>query len=124
MSLIKPSVSFRDMSIEYSKQVYKLAVILFELLSESLGLKPDHLQDMDCAKGHCLLSHYYPPCPEPELTMGTTRHSDPDFLTILLQDHIGGLQIFHQNQWINVPSVPGAFVINIGDVLQASICFA
>lgn len=108
----------REITLEYSRLVYKLGICLLELLSEALGLKPDHLLSLDCAKGHCLLSHYYPACPEPELTMGTTKHSDPAFLNILLQDHVGGLQIFHQNQWIDVPPVPGALVVNIGDLLQ------
>lgn len=108
--------------MEYSSLVHKLGTTLFGLLSEALGLKPNYLKEMDCAKGHTLLSHYYPACPQPELTMGTTKHSDPDFLTILLQDHIGGLQIFHQNHWIDVPSVNGALVVNIGDLLQASTC--
>ncbi|GLU08147.1 hypothetical protein SLE2022_250720 [Rubroshorea leprosula] len=108
----------RDITMEYSDQIHKLGTTSFELLSEALKLKSDHLLRLDCAKGHCLLSHYYPACPEPELTMGTTKHSDPAFLTILLQDHIGGLQVFHQNRWINVPSLPGALVVNIGDLLQ------
>ncbi|CAM8951757.1 unnamed protein product [Rhodiola kirilowii] len=50
--------------------------------------------------------------------MGTTKHSDPDFLTILLQDYIGGLQVLYENCWVNVPWVRGALVVNIGDLLQ------
>lgn len=107
--------------MEYSKHVHKLGVILFELLSEALGLKPDYLINLDCAKGHIILGHYYPSCPQPELTIGTIEHSDPDFLTILLQDQIGGLQVLYRNQWIDVPPVPEALVVNIGDFLQASI---
>ncbi|KAM0048889.1 putative deacetoxyvindoline 4-hydroxylase [Helianthus debilis subsp. tardiflorus] len=35
--------------------------------------------------------------------------------------HIGGLQILHHNQWVDVPPVPGAIVINIGDLLHARL---
>ncbi|WJZ87276.1 hypothetical protein VitviT2T_006671 [Vitis vinifera] len=97
-----------------------LGLKLLELISEALCLNPNHLKDMDCAEGLLILCHYYPACPQPELTMASTRHSDNDFLTILLQDQIGGLQVLHQDQWVDIPPVPGALVINVGDLLQVN----
>ncbi|KAB1219170.1 Deacetoxyvindoline 4-hydroxylase [Morella rubra] len=97
-----------------------LGIVMFQLLSEALGLNPNHLNDIDCTEGLTILGHYYPACPQPELTVGTTKHSDNDFLTVLLQDHIGGLQILYQDKWIDIPPVPGALLVNIGDLLQAS----
>eukprot|EP00258_Populus_trichocarpa_P049011 XP_024465030.1 1-aminocyclopropane-1-carboxylate oxidase homolog 1 [Populus trichocarpa] len=108
----------RDILMEYSKAVMNLGNLLLELLSEALGLNPNYLKDIDCAKGLAVLCHYYPACPQPELTLRATKHSDNDFLTVLLQDQIGGLQILHQNQWVDVPPTPGALVINIGDLMQ------
>ena len=105
---------------EYSKQLMNLAIILLELLSEALGLKQNHLNEIDCGEGVAVLCHYYPACPQPELTMGAGMHTDNDFFTVLLQDHIGGLQVFYQDKWIDIPPVPGALVVNIGDLLQAS----
>lgn len=98
----------------------ELGDILFELLSEAIVLEPNHLKDMCCTKGLFALGHYYPACPQPEITPGTSKNADSDFLTVLLQDNIGGLQVLHQSHWVDVPPTPGALVVNIGDLLQAS----
>lgn len=102
----------------YLKCMVRLRNELSELLSEALGLEKDRLASMECLNISKFLCHYYPPCPQPELTQGTGKHSDPFFLTILLQDSIGGLQVYHKNKWVDVPPLHGSLIVNAGDILQ------
>ncbi|KAL5848930.1 hypothetical protein ACOSQ4_006943 [Xanthoceras sorbifolium] len=108
----------RDIMITYRNELLKLGVTLYELLSETLGLDPNYLKNIGCAEGMFVPCHYYPACPEPELTMGINTHADAGFLTVLLQDQIGGLEVLHQDQWIKVAPIPGALVVNIGELIQ------
>ena len=55
--------------------------------------------------------------------MGLNPHSDGSGLTILLQaNEMEGLQIEKDGQWIPVKPLPNAFIINIGDMLEVTIC--
>lgn len=99
----------------------KLGLILFRLISEALGLQPNHLQDLGCGEGMLLVGHYYPPCPQPELTQGLYKHTDRVFITALLQDQVGGLQVLHDDRWIDVKPIPNALIVNLGDMMQV-IC--
>ncbi|CAL5001801.1 unnamed protein product [Urochloa decumbens] len=108
---------------EFARQVRELGRRLLGLLSEAMGLDAGYLERdagcLDGGEGVPVGCHYYPPCPEPEKTLGMTRHSDPCFLTVLLQDGVGGLQaLVGGSSWVDVPPVPGAFVVNVGDLLQ------
>jgi isopenicillin N synthase-like dioxygenase len=46
-------------------------------------------------------------------------HSDYGTITLLLQDQVGGLKVKTvDGTWIPVPPVPGAIVLNVGDMLM------
>ena len=61
--------------------------------------------------------HYYPPCPEPNKTIGFSPYSNADALTILYQlNETEGLQIRKDGRWVFVKPLPHAFVVNIGDI--------
>lgn len=76
---------------------------------------------MGCADGHIFVCHYYPGCPQPDRTLGHTKHRDLDFLNILLQNQIGGLQVLHDSNWVDIPPMEGALVVNIGELLQVHL---
>ena len=64
----------------------------------------------------------YPPYEknkEKHVGNGIGSHIDYGFLTILLQDKVDGLEIKNSNdEWYSAPTVPGAFLINIGHMIQ------
>jgi len=50
---------------------------------------------------------------------GVGAHKDYGFLALLLQDDFGGLQVQTlDGDWLDAPPVPGAFVLNLGEVLE------
>ncbi|MCS0634832.1 isopenicillin N synthase family oxygenase [Streptomyces sp. LP05-1] len=49
---------------------------------------------------------------------GVGAHKDYGFLTLLLQDSVGGLQVRSGDGYLDVPPVPGAFVVNLGELLE------
>ncbi|EFJ04524.1 2-oxoacid-dependent dioxygenase [Selaginella moellendorffii] len=97
-----------------------LAKRVLGLFSESLGLESGALEEAFGGERHAMRMNYYPPCPEPELTIGLDAHADPNGFTILQQDTRvkDGLQIVHCGAWVPIKPLPGAFVVNIGDQLQ------
>ncbi|XP_010534603.1 PREDICTED: leucoanthocyanidin dioxygenase [Tarenaya hassleriana] len=107
---------------DYCKEQVKLCEKLLRILSVNLGLKEDRLQNAfggTDEAGACMRANYYPKCPQPELTLGLSPHSDPGGLTVLLpDDHVAGLQVRRSDQWITIEPAPHALIVNIGDQIQ------
>lgn len=111
----------RDPVVEWDKEAVKIGEELMGLLCEGLGVKKDRLKELSCLDGRVMAAHYYPFCPQPELTKGLTPHTDPGVLTVLVQNEMTGLQVKFDEDWVDLEPIPGAIVINIGDILQVYI---
>ncbi|XP_015055373.1 gibberellin 2-beta-dioxygenase 8-like [Solanum pennellii] len=108
---------------EFATTLSELAQELARLLAEELGdyynYKLDYFKET-CLSSTCYLRmNRYPACPISPQLFGLMPHTDSDFLTILHQDEIGGLQLFRDGKWISVKPNPEALIINIGDLFQA-----
>ncbi|URD95118.1 hypothetical protein MUK42_30211 [Musa troglodytarum] len=93
---------------------------LLGAISLSLELEEDYLEKILGEQEQHMAVNYYPTCPDPELTYGLPAHTDPNVLTILLQDpNVAGLQILKDGRWIAVRPLPNTLVVNVADQLQA-----
>ncbi|XP_031264187.1 probable 2-oxoglutarate-dependent dioxygenase At5g05600 [Pistacia vera] len=113
--------SIREVIDEYCKELVELCGRLMKILSLELGLREDHLQNAFGGEniGACLRINFYPKCPQPDLTLGLSSHSDPGGLTMLLpDDQVAGLQVRKGDNWITVKPAKHAFIVNIGDQVQ------
>ncbi|XP_040249820.1 mugineic-acid 3-dioxygenase-like [Aegilops tauschii subsp. strangulata] len=117
---------FRERLANYSVAVQELAWKLLRLIAEELGLDDHNFFKGDLTGGETLMNvHYYPLCPDPNLTMGVRPHSDRYIITVLSQGDVGGLQAKIGGRWIGVEPIHNAFVINFGlqmEINQRASC--
>ncbi|XP_031478352.1 jasmonate-induced oxygenase 2 [Nymphaea colorata] len=110
----------RDTIDEYSKRVQALCGRLLKAMSISLGLREDFLKDAFGGEvSACLRVNYYPKCPQPDLTLALSSHSDPGGMTVLLaDDKVKGLQVRKDDKWVTIAPYPHSFIVNVGDQIQ------
>ena len=93
-----------------------------EGLAMSLGFdKKKFARFMNKSHSFMRISNYppYGKNQEENVGDGIGAHIDYGFLTILLQDNIGGLEVKNaDNEWVSAPMIPGTFLINIGHMIQ------
>jgi len=113
----KPA-AYREIAGKYAADVRALILRLLAAISEALGLDSDYLNRIFGKHSQLMDIMYYPPCPNPDLTLGTPRHSDARGITVLMQDAVSGLQVLRDEKWVAVEPIANAFVVNMGDQLQ------
>jgi isopenicillin N synthase-like dioxygenase len=97
-----------------------LARHLARAFALSLDLPEGYFDPMFRHLGCVLMMNWYPPLPRAEHDdnrWSFSPHTDYGAFTLLLQDARGGLEVRNAaGDWIEATPVPGAFVVNIGDL--------
>ncbi|XP_059661627.1 gibberellin 2-beta-dioxygenase 8-like [Cornus florida] len=105
--------------LQFATTVSDLAQKLAEILAKNMGHESTFFKEK-CLPSTCYVRmNRYPPCPVSPEVFGLVPHTDSDFLTILYQDQVGGLQLVKDGQLVAVKPNPDSLIINIGDLFEA-----
>ncbi|WP_299586042.1 2-oxoglutarate and iron-dependent oxygenase domain-containing protein [uncultured Tateyamaria sp.] len=110
---------FADTMLAYYDAAQDLGVALLRVIARDLGLAEDHFTPSfhDPLSALRLLS--YPPGTGADNEIGAGAHTDYGAITLLMTDGEPGLQVRPRGgDWIDVPHVPDAYVVNIGDCMM------
>lgn len=104
--------------LAWQTQMGQIGIHLLTAFAQALGQPADLFSDSLTPTPylHTKLIHY------PGVTggdrQGVGAHKDPGYLTLLLQDDQGGLEVELAGEWRSVPPLPGALIVNIGELLE------
>ncbi|MBS0520860.1 MAG: isopenicillin N synthase family oxygenase [Proteobacteria bacterium] len=111
---------FREAVVTYCDAMERLVHRLMPIYARALGLPAIYLDAPFEECQYKLRMTHYPPQDAPtEDEFGIAPHTDTSFLTLLAPNDVPGLSIRTQDgRWIDAPAIPGAYVVNGGQMLQ------
>jgi isopenicillin N synthase-like dioxygenase len=114
---IWPDDDFKATWYDYIAAMTDLSADIMRLFALALDLPERFFDDKFDNHVSLILANYYYAEPDPE-ALRREKHTDWGSLTVLyIEDELGGLQVQRGDDWLDVPSIPGSFVVNIGDLM-------
>ena len=112
---------FRAVWTQYYRAMETLAARIMRIFAVALDLREDFFRDKTDRHISGIRANHYPEqveAPRPgQIRAGA--HTDYGAVTILLPENVPGLQVLtRRGEWADVAAPPGAFVCNIGDLMQ------
>lgn len=112
---------FQRLVYVYHEKMVTLSKQLLRGIALSLDLPETHFEAIMADPISIQRLLHYPPqngIADKDI-IGIGAHTDYGNLTILAQDDVGGLQVMNRDgNWVDGTPIRGAFVINIGDLIQ------
>jgi isopenicillin N synthase-like dioxygenase len=111
--------AMQPMLLQWQDQLTDLTVTLLRAFALVLQQSEDAFDSTikDGPYRHMKLIRY-PGRSAPEQEQGVGAHKDPGYLTLVLQDGQSGLEVLTEKGWLSAVPLPGAFVVNIGELLE------
>ena len=112
----------REVAEEWVDHLSGVSRKLLRAWAEALGARPSYFDEHFGQPQTLLKIVRYPGAevdPRAERGQGVGAHKDSGVLTLLwVEPGKGGLQVERNGEWVDAPPVPGAFVVNIGELLE------
>lgn len=122
-----PEDSFPELkraAMEWAELMSRVGMELLRAIAVSLKLPEDYFDEPFQGSPAWMgkLVHYVGGVVEAAGDQGVGSHADYGFVTLLLQDDIGGLEVLPPgaSEWAPVEPIPGALVVNLGEMLEVA----
>jgi isopenicillin N synthase-like dioxygenase len=111
--------ALQEVVAEWHAQLSIVARRLLRAWALALGADESYFDDHFGEPSTLIKIVRYPGKDDPTPQQGVGAHKDSGVLTLLwVEPGKGGLQVQRDGEWVDAPSVPGAFVVNIGELLE------
>ncbi|MEO7146643.1 MAG: 2-oxoglutarate and iron-dependent oxygenase domain-containing protein [Terrimesophilobacter sp.] len=111
---------FAPTIIRWTEELSAISLRLLRAWALALGAPADVFDDAFAGHPFPMVKIVrYPGGTADVAKQGVGAHRDGGVLTLLLvEPDKAGLQVEHDGTWIDAPSIPGAFIVNIGEMLE------
>jgi isopenicillin N synthase-like dioxygenase len=113
---------FRTFAESWWTDCATLAHSLYRSLGEALRIRDDYFSRIHSENDCHMTWNFFPSMPLHELHSADAKrlnaHTDFGTLTLLFQDAVGGLEVYDGRTFRPIVPVPGAIVVNVGDMLE------
>lgn len=112
----------REVALKWMDRMDRLGTAIMHAFVLSFNLPKDHFDYIFAPQGDARIKliRYQSQLTKKDTGQGVGWHHDTGMLSFILQDDIGGLQIEVDGRMSDVRPVEGAFVMNLGEMLQAA----
>ncbi|MBA0878952.1 hypothetical protein Goshw_026940 [Gossypium schwendimanii] len=90
-------------------ELHKITIYLIKRIAKNLGIDPKMLSSFFEDGAQVIRMNYYPPCVEASKVLGASP---------LQVNEVEGLQIKKDEKWVSVKPIPGALIVDIGDIIK------